>query len=121
MTRIPVARAGAGIYMLCLLLHVNGELVGCWHDMFLLFRWTSRVVLLLLLHMFFIGNQSKCGLHPGPKREDHRTLHRSGLIRAAGPAHDPLRAVAGSTQNYSGRSKLKSLLENAARLNMIYS
>ena len=115
MTRIPVARAGAGIYMLCLLLHVNGELVGCWHDLFLLFCWTRRVVLLLLLHMFFIGNQSQCGLHAGLEREDHRTLHRSGLIGAAGPAQDPLRAVAGSTQNYSGRSKLKSLLENVAR------
>ena len=115
MTRIPVARAGAGIYMLCLLLHVNGELVGCWHDLFLLFCWTTRVVCLLLLHMFFIGNQSQCRLHPGPEREDHRTLHRSGLIGAAGPAQDPLRAVAGSTQNFSGRSKLKSLLENVAR------
>ena len=82
MTRIPVARAGAGIYMLCLLLHVNGELVRCWNDMFLLFRGTCRVVLFLLLHLFSIGNQSQCGLHSGPRREDDRSLHRSGLTGA---------------------------------------
>jgi hypothetical protein len=34
---------------------------------------------------------------------------------AAGPAHDRLRAVAGSTQNFSGRSKLKLLLETMSR------